>query len=304
MIRALSTVALGLALVLGGGARVQSTGRTEPGSLEHGGRARTYTLRIPPGYDGSVGVPLHLSFHGRGGNAASQISLTHLDRVADARGFIAVFPDGIEASWNNGAGAGSEEDPTADTFGIDDVGFVDALITAISERFRVDPARIYASGMSNGGFFVHRLGCALSSRIAAIASVAGPMATPLAPTCAPITAPAVMVVHGLQDPVVPYYGGTTLGGGAGLSTPKTAEAWGLLNGCSGATLTPPITRQVGEVVFRAFRDCRRPTVMVTVRDGGHTWPGGAFYSFLVGKTNRDIDASEEIASFFAANPKR
>lgn len=297
------SVTLAALLVLGLTVRAQ-TGRTETGSIEHGGRVRTFLMHTPPGYDGTAAVPLQLSFHGRGGTGTSQADLTHLNSVADARGFIVVYPDGVEQSWNNGAGVGSTEDPTAETLNVDDVGFVDALVTHMSERFKIDPNRIDVSGMSNGGFFSHRDGCQLSSRVAAIASVAGPMATAIEPSCQPIAPTAAMIVHGLADKVVPYYGGETLGGGSGLSAPKTAEKWATLNGCSNPTGTAPISRQVGEVVFRSYVNCQRPVVLVTVRDGGHTWPGGLQYSLFVGKTNRDIDASEEIWKFFAANPKR
>ena len=83
------------------------------------------------------------------------------------------------------------------------------LVTFVSQRFKIDARRIYASGFSNGGFFVHRLGCERSTRFAAIASVAGEMAPALEKVCAPQAPVAVMTIHGTEDPIVPYTGGVT-----------------------------------------------------------------------------------------------
>jgi polyhydroxybutyrate depolymerase len=86
----------------------------------------------------------------------------------------------------------------------DDVGFIKALLQVLPSRMCIDPSRIYATGVSNGGGFAARLGCELSSQIAAIAPVAGGYRS-LDP-CHPDRPVAVLEIHGTADTVVPYDG--------------------------------------------------------------------------------------------------
>ena len=270
---------------------------TEVARLEHGGLTRTYLVHVPPGYDGKKPVPLVLSFHGRHGQGKDQADLTGFNDVSDRHGFLVVYPDGVGKSWNALHGTGE-----AQARGVDDVGFVGALIDSLVEHYEIDEDRIYASGMSNGGFFAHRLGCELSERIAAIASVAGQMAPDLAKICRPAVPVPVLDIHGTRDRIVPMDGGTTDGGGSLLSAEETVGVWQRLNGCSGATKE---TLSRGGVVCRSSEGCKAPVTLCTVKGAGHTWPGGKQYAprLLVGTTNRDVDASEMIWEFFDANAR-
>jgi polyhydroxybutyrate depolymerase len=273
-------------------------GRPETISFEHGGFTRTARVHVPPAYDGKTPVPLVLSFHGRHGQGADQAELSSFHEVGSRHGFMVVYPDGVGKSWNALHGSGE-----AEKRGVVDVAYVDALLDRLSDRFAIDRNRIYASGMSNGGFFAHRLGCELSRRFAAIASVAGQMAPALARVCKPSEPVAVMTMHGTRDRIVPMGGGKTEGGGALLSAEKTAEVWRDLNRC-GARKSETLRK--GQVTCESYQDCTAPVTLCTVRGAGHTWPGGHQYAprLLVGTTNRDIDASEVIWEFFQANPKR
>jgi len=258
---------------------------------------RTSLVYVPSGYDGKTAMPLVLSFHGRWGKGKDQAALTELHTVGERYGFLVVYPDAAFGTWNAMAG-----NTTANEELIDDVGFVDLLVTQLSQRFKIDSRRIYASGFSNGGFFVHRLGCERSTRFAAIASVAGEMAPALEKVCAPQAPVAVMTIHGTEDPIVPYTGGVTEGGGESLSAEATATTWNRLNRCNGQWLE---TLRIGQVFTRSFQGCAAPVAWTTVEGGGHTWPGGLQYQspLLIGITNRDVNASEMIWQFFAANPQ-
>lgn len=261
----------------------------------HDGYTRRALVHVPPSYQGQP-TPVVLSFHGRYGTGADQAQLTGFDALSDQHGFIVVYPDGVGRSWNAGYGTGYAED-----HGIDDVGFVVALLGQIGAQWAIDAARLYACGMSNGSVFTHRLGCELAPTFAAIAGVAGPMATAQAPTCFPAAPMPTMVIHGTADPFVPYAGGVTDGGGSVLSAPATAQRWSEHNGC---TSEPVISLRKRKVTCQLYEG-PAPVVLCTVKDGGHTWPGGYQYAsvFLIGVTNRDINASELIWEFFAANPK-
>ncbi len=125
-----------------------------------------------------------LAFHGGGGSASDMSGLTHFNSVADQNDFIVVYPDGYQQHWSDGRGSSP-----ADRDGVDDLAFINALLDKLEATLKIDPARIYAAGMSDGGFFSARLGCELSSRIAAIGVVAATMATGLrlrtCPGCRP-----------------------------------------------------------------------------------------------------------------------
>jgi polyhydroxybutyrate depolymerase len=266
--------------------------------VRHGGQKRTALAYVPSRYDGKSPVPLVLSFHGRHGQGKDQASLTEFHRLGERNNFIVVYPDGVGKSWNARHGTGE-----AEARGIDDVGYVDALLDTLSERYKIDQNRIYASGMSNGGFFAHRLGCERSNRFAAIASVAGEMAPALEKVCRPERPVPVMIFHGTRDRIVPFAGGKTDGGGSLLSADRTAEVWSRLNGGNGALRE---TFKKGDVVCRSSEGGKAPVTLCSVEGAGHTWPGGDQYAprLLVGSTNRDVNASEMIWEFFQANPRR
>ncbi len=263
-------------------------------TLTHRGYTRTALVMVPSGYSNSTTVPLVLSFHGRSGDGKAQAWLTGLHDVGERNTFIVAYPDGIEGVWSTTS--------ASDTGTADDVGYVDALIAKLSTQFNIDPDRVYASGMSLGGFFTHRLGCERSSRFAAIATVAGEMAPGLERVCAPTTPLAVLSFHGTADPIAPYGGGLALSGGFSLSAEQTAAAWGRLNQASGQTVE---TFRQGAVVCRTYQDGRAPVTLCSIELGGHTWPGGNEYApeSLVGPTNRDVSASEMLWQFFAAHPR-
>ena len=90
------------------------------------------------------------------------------------------YPDGAGRRWNDGRAVGAERD---------DVGFVRALIDSLERELEIDPRRVYATGISNGGMFAHRLACELPGVLAAIAPVAGALPAALAERCGAARSP-------------------------------------------------------------------------------------------------------------------
>ncbi len=306
----LAGLALASSLVWATGTASATTPRAGGGDaarqLTVGGRVRTYLVHRPPGFH--PGLPVVLAFHGGGGTAAGMARISGLDAVADAHGFVVVYPQGVGNSW-----AGGKGDTPADAAGVDDVGFVDALIDQLAAQDGVDPTRVFATGLSSGGFMTQRLGCQLAPRIAGIAPVAATLIGTIAQTCAPTVPMPVLEIQGTADPLVPYGGGHVRGRGPGgnptLSAPATVAHWAQVNGCT----TPPETAALPVVVrdgTRARTDTYRcpggPVVLYSVIGGGHTWPGGEQYLpvGVVGRTSRQFDASETMWSFFASLPPR
>jgi polyhydroxybutyrate depolymerase len=277
------------------------------GGVTAGGAVRAYLLHAPaPAPPGRL--PLVLAFHGGTSTPQGMAELTGLDRLADRDGFVVVYPAGIGRSWNDGRG-----NTPAATQGVDDVAFVRTLLDQLEARLPIDLGRVYATGISNGAIFSERLGCELSSRISAIAPVAGSLATNLAPACHPALPVSMLAINGTADPLVPYGGGHVDGRGSGgdvISAPSAASLWRGLDGCPGAAVTsglPDRAHDGTSVTIQSWSGCAAGAAveLYTVEGGGHTWPGGPQYApaALVGIASRQLDAGEVIWAFLAAHPR-
>jgi polyhydroxybutyrate depolymerase len=268
-------------------------------TLTFGGLLRSSMLHVPSSYDPAHGAMLVMNFHGFSSADWQEALLTHMSTTADQRGFIVAYPEGVATSWNAGDCCG-----TAWTNSVDDIGFVNALLDKIENEYCIDPKRVFATGMSNGGFLTHRIGCALASRFAAIAPVAGVLGIPEA-QCKPGRPVPILDFHGTSDPLVPYDGGTPLDPqlGVGLvfrSVAETMQFWRTNNGCTNQT---SVFYQHGDATCQEWNECQSgaETALCTIDGGGHTWPGGLPVPVL-GKTSTDIDATNAMIDFFDAHP--
>ena len=275
-----------------------------------GGRERGYRLHLPPMVDRAKPRPLVLVFHGGGGDPDSAERLTRFSELADREGFIAAYPAGVAKNWNDG-----RENPYSGAFRdrVDDVAFVSALLDALAGELKLDPARIYATGISNGAIFVNYLAVGLSSRIAAIAPVAGSIAVPFDARFAPAQPVSVLMINGTEDPLVPYQGGGVARGRRGqvIGVEQAVQKWAVANGCSGVPRSSALTdvdpADGCRGISLTWTDCRDGAAVVLYRleGSGHAWPGGAQYlpDFIIGKVCRDVDATAAIWQFFLAHPK-
>jgi polyhydroxybutyrate depolymerase len=273
------------------------------------GVPRTYLVHVPP-QKPAAGFPVVLAFHGAGAQGAGMIGLTHIDALADRRGFIAVYPDGIDRRWDDG-----RRSIAAHT---NDVAFTVAMLDDLAHAYPVDARRVFAAGMSNGAMLSERLGCELSARIGAIAAVAGGMAADIAPSCHPAKPVSVLQIAGTADPVMPYGGGIVANhsvfgvGGEVVGAARTAELWAHIDGCGSAgapAALPPVPPADGTSVTRThYAGCAagREVSLLTVTGGGHAWPGGPQYlpALLIGPASTQLDASNTIIDFFLAQPPR
>jgi polyhydroxybutyrate depolymerase len=265
------------------------------GSIQSGGLTRTYHVHLPLSYNGAASLPVVFIFHGRLGTGEGMITLSHMNTTADQDNFIAVYPDGYERSWADGRGT-----TPADKQHIDDVGFISTLIDTMSNQYHGDPHRIYATGISNGGFFTQRLGCQLADKIAAIVPDAATLTTALAATCALSRPIPYLLIQGTDDPLVPFNGGSVSldGSGTALSEADSVAKWASLDGCAGtpATTSVPDTAHDGtEVTLTRYPGCKQNVAVAVyvVQGGGHTWPSGQQYLpvSVVGRTTHQIDNS-------------
>ncbi|HEX3696053.1 MAG TPA: PHB depolymerase family esterase [Polyangia bacterium] len=204
------------------------SGFLQPGDqtvmLPFGGVARDYILHVPTGYDGNSPVPLVLDIHGLTSNAFEQELLSGWRQKADASGFIVVYPDGLNASWNGGSLCCG----TSQMNGVDDEGFLRTVVAKVSQDGCIDPKRVYATGLSNGGAMSHLLACRAADLFAATAPVS--MGNGTMP-CQPSRPLSVIMFRGTSDLLVPYAGGTFPGAQADF------DQWTELDHCTGAPET-------------------------------------------------------------------
>jgi len=223
------------------------------------GAVRTALLHVPRAALGQP-APLVVAFHGTGGSGPFMAGYAGLSRVADRAGFIVAYPsaDAEQERWT------AERPPRPGA--PDDVAFTRRLLDALLDGHCVDPTRVSAVGVSNGGSFVARLGCELSERLAAIAIVAGGFGE--GSSCRPARAVSVLEVHGTDDPVVPYRGRED---GEGSVT-RWLAGWVQRDGCAPAGRR----RMVAPRVQRTdWVGCRAGTSVAHLRIAGgrHQWPG-------------------------------
>ena len=191
------------------------------------------------------------------------------------------------------------------------MAYIRAIIDYLQISENIDPARVYATGISNGGFMSYRLACELSDKIAGVAPVTANLSVDLEAFCAPSQPVKMLIINGTDDPLVPYDGGeVSLPGGIGRgeirSTDETLAFWAAHNGCSGDPVVVDEPKRAWldrtRLQSTTLVGCDAPVKLLAVINGGHTWPGGFQYLpvGLVGRTSRDIDASQVIWEFFAA----
>jgi polyhydroxybutyrate depolymerase len=249
--------------------------------------ARSYRVHVPASYDPARPMPVVLDFHGYTSNGAEEEYLDHMTVKGDAAGFIVVQPDGLNNSWNAGACCGQSA-----SAGVDDVGFVGAMVDALEEKLCVDTARVFATGMSNGGFLAQRLGCELASRIAAIAPVAAVLGVT---TCEPSRPMPILHFHGTADTLVAYDGGQN----GFISVPEDFAAWAKRDTCVG---DPVETFRKEDAHCSTYATCANGSevTLCTIDGGGHTWPGGT--PIPTGTTTTNLSATDAMWTFFVAHP--
>lgn len=288
------------------GARALLTDRNLELELTHDGRNRFFLLHVPPAFGGLEGpLPLILVLHGGGGTAKGMVKLTQgrFNELADEAGFLVVYPQGIKRRWNEGRDGLSASTPEGQ---VDDVGFFRALIEHLQAEYKADPARMFVTGISNGGLMSFRLACDLPDKIKAIAPVTASIPRSLETHCSRPAEVGLLLINGTDDPLVPYDGGqiTALGRERGevLSTDETIALWLSKRNCrdqADLASLPDLAPDDGTTVtVVAYPDCN--VALYRIEGGGHTWPGGWQYlgEKRIGQTSREIDAAAEIWRFF------
>lgn len=295
-----------------GAAEAGIADRLETDYVRHQEVSRQYHIFLPKHFKSLKNPPLIIALHGGGGRGKkfSKGDRHRILREADKHGIVVVFPEGLKRQWNDGRTEIYENmrrpiDPP------DDVGFIERIIDRMIKEYGIDGKRVFATGISNGGFMSIRLALELSDRIRAIAPVTAQLQKAHA-GLSPAHPISVMIINGTEDPLVPYDGGQIVvfnkkkPRGEIFSTEQTIKLFRQFNGCRGEPQTrafPDLAVKDGTQVEEfAWTECKGQSqvILLKVSGGGHTWPGGRQYlpKRRIGRVSRDINATEQIVEFF------
>lgn len=278
--------------------------------LQHDGSQRAYLVHVPSGYDPALATPVVFAFHGGGGDMNLQADANYnITGKADTAGFIAVFPNGYSrfpngklATWNAGNCCATARDK-----GIDDVGFVRAILAQVKTHFNVDAQRIFATGMSNGGMMSHRLACEMADTLKAIAAVAGTDSTV---SCSPARPISILHIHARNDTHVLYDGGAgkdafrdTSKVSDFVSVPETISRWTQRNRCAAP---PKRVLEVPGAYCEAYAGCADgvQVQLCVTETGGHSWPGVKEVRSGKEPASQALSANDVMWEFFQRLPQR
>ncbi len=266
------------------------------GTIVSSGVEREYLLHVPASYDRTKATPLVISMHGAGLWPAAQKEISRWNEEADRQGFIVVYPAGVKGAgprvWHVDEGPGLMRD----------IRFISELIDKLEAAYNLDPRRIYANGLSNGGGMAFVLSCTMSNRIAAVGMVGAAQLLPFS-WCTDRRPVPMIAFHGTADKAVPYNGGKSWVAPDAFPNVLTwTRNWARRNRCAP---DPSDSAVAEDVTRRAYTSCAddAAVALYTVQGGGHTWPGGKpLPEWFVGPTSRSINATSLMWEFFREHP--
>lgn len=229
-----------------------------PTTHSYQGAGRHVVVHVPDGL--LAPAPLVIALHAHSQEPKTIRAYSHFEQLADEQGFVVAFPEGAAGSWNAGACCFP-----ASRDQLDDVAFLDEVLTLVRTKALIDPDRVFVTGGSNGAMMALRYACERPDVVAAVAVVAGPL---IAERCAPATSVDVLVLHGARDTVVPLKGGR--------------------NGFLGVTF-PPV-----DASLEPFRKAGGDVRLQVVPRAGHDW---------MTRDRHGVDATSAVWAWLRDHPR-
>jgi polyhydroxybutyrate depolymerase len=261
-------------------------------TISAGGLNRSYRVYKPAGLPASA--PLVVMLHGGFGSAEQAEKAYGWDQLADTAKFVMAYPDGVARAWNTGGGCCGR--PARE--GVDDVGFITTVVGDVSHNIGIDAARVYATGISNGGMMTYALACNTG-----VFAAIGPDSATQLDACRSPHPTSVMHIHGSADTRIRYAGGQ--GDGAarinGPPVPDVNAFWRNVDRCA----APAVDTRGSLTTSRANCPDGRSVVLITIDGAGHQWPGSGFTAVqraLGFDPSADaLNATETFWQFFTAH---
>jgi polyhydroxybutyrate depolymerase len=297
-----------------------SVGVAVPGTYEQeldmwaNGFKRSYRLHVPPTYNAQKPMPLVVVIHGAFDTAVGMETYSGFSKLSDREGFLVLYPNGMGLfgylqHWNAGHCCGKAAKDQ-----IDDVAFIEAAISDVCQRLRVDRRNIFMLGFSNGGMMAYRFAAEKTNLLAGAAFLAASMGgrpsekdpewripNPKGPL-------PVLIMHGMADQDVPFEGGSSKRRGGPrtyFSVMDSVKFWVKNDACK----NEPTKEQLndGRVDVTSWLDCAEASAvsLYRIEDWGHDWPGEYFTGKLPQSDPlRHFDAAEIIWEFFETHGSR
>lgn len=268
-------------------------------------KERKYYLHLPERRSGSDPIPLIIAFHSGHGGGIRLANQSGFNELANKDGFAVVYPDSV-VQWNDGRAKASS---------MKDIKLTKALIKKLIAENNIDPKRIYATGILNGGLFTLRLACDMADTFAGFAPLLASIPEDYLESCRPSRKFPIIMMNATKNKMVPWQGGSVpfgssfTHGGNVISVDKTIQFWQEHNDCSAAAYTEPLPdrdKSDGTRVEQArYKNCSKGSALthIIIKNGGSAWPGskeepGRMRTTMIGLTSYDIDAAEMIWEFF------
>ena len=274
----------------------------------HEGVEREYIIHVPENLNQDS--PIVFVIHGYTGSAEGIAAYTGMNSIAEREGFIAVYPQGtIDSNGNTFFNVGYEFN---DDSPINDVSFIRELVRSISQEFNLKRKKAFATGMSNGGDMSYLLACTSSDLFKAVAPVAGVLMKGLKDSCELNSPVPIFEIHGTADKISLFEGDLNNEGGWGAyyDLPSTIDFFAERYQLTNKSVKQTISKESGadyDIFFERHwsDDLEEEVWMYRIEDGRHVWPGiklnwwnNPLAWFYFGSGNEDINASEEVWSFF------
>lgn len=254
------------------------------------GENRSFVYYTPTSWDASQQLPLLIVLHGLTQTGNGIMNITGFNEIADANNAIVCYPDGLNASWNADMNSLNSE--------VDDLGFIESLVTYFETNYNTNPYRRYLCGFSNGGYLSHKIASESELCFAAIGTVAGNMSTTTAANFNPLYPTSVLHIHGTSDAIVPYDGSAS----SGVSVDETMTLWQNHLSCD---VEPSFEEMPNTNLFDLssperyiYQNCEGASLVhIKVIGGGHQWPGIATLFGGLGTINMDFYSPQVIWDF-------
>jgi polyhydroxybutyrate depolymerase len=269
----------------------------EEREMLHNEYKRSYLLHVPENYSAEKKYPLIFVLHGITSRAKAIAAFSGFNDLADEKDFIVCYPQGVGRSWGVDIPVGK-----AGRKNIDDISFLDTLVSEISSGYSVARDSVFSCGISNGGFMTMKYACNRPGEFAGIALVCSNMFQPTEKYCANASETPLLLMGAADDPFLNYYGSNGTEKFPTTGYPGAVDFWIKENNCSAACDSLRVDNLPDDktsVTKRVYCGHDR-VVLYEIEGGGHGWPGRdkVFKEHIFGRVTREVDASVEIVKFF------
>lgn len=256
---------------------------------------------------GNTTKPLRamMFLHGGGGNAES-IANKKLHEYITKRNWVAIVPSGINRTWDSSYRPDLINNSSQGVSRAGDVAFLNAVIETEVNDGTIKRESIVMNGFSRGGLMTSRFACDSGKSLAGFAL--GAAQQHWENECPNPKAMPAWFFNGTEDKWMPYRGTVKRRRGVEIgirSVDYTVNYWSSINGCTEFT-TQKIDNNPSDgtlVEVRTGKNCKSsPIQQFIVQGGGHTWAAkdvdAGLGEGLVGKASREVEASDEMFTFF------